>query len=291
MRQIVGEQPACLLGGARRRDHAFLPGRSDREGVARRKRPRRKEYDATAHLLDDARVLSRCVLRAGIEGDLSERYVCRKTDDRLRHVDREGPAGAGGVPVKLVEVLEEPDLARAAVGDDVFVRAATEDTIRAADADADAVAQPFGDVSFRGTVAGDGTDLEIDDDTATVASPIRSGEIAQDSPADFPAFGLNANGLGDVELSIAFDLHVAAKQQNTLLRRGQGGQRHQQEQREKGLSQQHRFQPCEMATLGTAASERSSSSKNGASLKPSGRDTSVFGNDWMAMLRSRTAPL
>ncbi len=73
-------------------------------------------------------------LRTGVDRALPDRHSFRQRDARLGDVDREGPAGAGRVPVKLVMVLEEADLPRGAIFDLVNVRTGVERDAGAADA-------------------------------------------------------------------------------------------------------------------------------------------------------------
>ena len=130
------------------------------------------KHDAARTLLDDGGVLSARVLRPGVERRLPQRNRLGQCDARLGLIDGEGPAGAGGVPIELVVVGEEADLPRGAIGDDVFVPAGAEKPIGAADADPDAVAQPFRGPVFRAAVAGDGPDLEADLDARAVLARV-----------------------------------------------------------------------------------------------------------------------
>src|SRR6266540_3540213 len=81
------------------------------------------------------------VVRAGVERTLTERHRLGQADARFGDIDREGPAGAGGVPIELVEAGIEGDLARGAVADHVLVRPGIERAIRLPDPQADPVPQ------------------------------------------------------------------------------------------------------------------------------------------------------
>src|SRR5262249_20795567 len=140
-RQVVAQQPAGLLGRVGRRDHTLLPGGRDGESAFRRQRSRGAEYDVAGTLLDDGRVLPAPALRTGGERGLPERHRRRPGDARLGLIDGKGPAGAGGVPVELVVIGEEADLATGAVTNHVFVPAVADQPVGAADAQAHAVAE------------------------------------------------------------------------------------------------------------------------------------------------------
>ena len=230
-------------------------------------------------------------LRAGVERGLPERHRLRQGDARLGLIDREGPAGAGRVPVELVVIGEEADLPGGAVADHVFVPPGAEQPIGAADAHAHAVAQPFGDPILRSAVAGDRLNVESDLDPGAVAAPVAGRKIAQDAATDVAAFGLDGNGLGDRKVAVALDRDVADEAQDALDRAGgrEPRQQHDECKRDAG-HRRHDLAPGN-ATCGAAASPRSSSSKNGSSLKPRRCATSTSGNDWILMFRLRTAPL
>ena len=283
-------QVACCAD-ARRAHHALLPGRRDGEPVAGGQRPRGAEHDAARLLLDDGGVLAGGVLRAGVERGLPERHRLGQGDARLGLIDREGPAGAGGVPIELVVVGEEADLPVGAVADDVFVPAGAERPIGAADADADAVAQPFGDPIFRGAVARDRLDVEPHLDPRAVPAPVDGRKIAQDAAADLPAFRLHGDRLGDRKVAVALDRDVADEAQDALDRAGGRKRSQQHNERKRDAGDRDHGLPPGNATCGAAASPRSSSSKNGSSLNPRRRASSTSGNDWMLMFRLRTAPL
>ena len=134
------------------------------------------EHDAAGLLLDDAGVLAARALRPGVERALLERDLVRQIDARFGDVDRKGPAGAGGVPVKLVEAVEEADLPRGAVADDVGVRAGVDGAAGAADAHAHAVRHLLGGEILGGAVARHRLDVEADLDARAVGAVIDGRE-------------------------------------------------------------------------------------------------------------------
>src|SRR5712691_11352558 len=117
------------------------------------------EHNQSGPLLDNLGVPAMRVLRAGVESRLPERDAFGQFYAHLGHVDGEGPAGAGGVPIKFVEGRVEAELARGVIGDDVRMRTAIEQKVRIADPDSHAVAKTLGRELLRRTVAGDGADL------------------------------------------------------------------------------------------------------------------------------------
>ncbi len=220
---------------------------------------------------------------------MPERHRLRQGNARLGPIDGEIPAIAGRVPVELIEILEEADLPRGDILDHVFVAAGVENAVGTADPHAQAVIQIFKRKVFRVAVAADRKHMKAHDDLAAVApAMIGRGKIAKDAPADNIAFRLHRDRLGDGEIAVALDRHVADKIENPL-DRACGHQHRKQDNEPERTARHHDLLPSE--TCGAAACERSSSSKNGSSRKPNGRASSTAGNDWMPMLRLRTAPL
>ena len=148
-RQIVLQPPAGLLGRARRRDEALLPCGRDGEAVSRRQCAGRPEHDLARLPGDDRGVLASRALRSGVERGLPERHRLGQRDARLGDIDRERPAGAGGVPVELVVIREEADLPGGAVADDELVRAGRQHRVGAADPHAHAVRHRLGGPAHR----------------------------------------------------------------------------------------------------------------------------------------------
>ena len=79
-------------------------------------------------------------LRPGIDGALAERDRPRQPDPRFGDVDRKDPAIAGGVPVELVIILEEAELAGGPVADRVDMLARRDVGLGIAHIDPDAIA-------------------------------------------------------------------------------------------------------------------------------------------------------
>src|SRR5262249_30062656 len=126
---------------------------------------------------------------------------------------------------------------------------------------------------------------------APVGQVVARRKVTQESVTDVASFRLHRDRLGDGKVAAALDRHVADEIENAL-GRASGAKRGQQENERRGDAGEDRHGlPPGKTTCGAAAWARSSSSKNGSSWKPSGRATSTPGNDWMLMLRLRTAPL
>ncbi|HEY6258549.1 MAG TPA: hypothetical protein VIY51_22430 [Xanthobacteraceae bacterium] len=174
------------------------------------------EHDPARRLFDHGGVLAGRALRAGIERLLREGDGVGQRDARLGHVDREGPAGAGRVPIELVEFLEIADLARGAIFDDIFVRPGLERDVGASDAHTHAVRKLLGGEGFAFAVAGDRLNIEADHDAPPAGAGIGGWKIAQDAAADLVAFGLDHDSLGDLQIAAALDRHVADEAENAL---------------------------------------------------------------------------
>src|SRR5262249_38166602 len=151
---------------------------------ARRQWPRGAEYDVSGALLGDRRVPPARALRTGVERRLPKRNRLGQRDARLGLLDREGPAGAGRVPVKLIVIREESDLPRGAIANDVFVPPDAEQSIGVADAHSHPVRQALGDKVFRRAVTGHRLDVEANLDAGAVAVGVRGRKITQDAAAD-----------------------------------------------------------------------------------------------------------
>ena len=280
---------ACcdVVGGV---DDALLPCRRHGEAAVRRQSPRGAKDDAAGRLLDDSGILAARALRPGIERALLERHARRQRDARLGLIDREGPAGAGGVPVQLVVVGEEADLPRGAIFDDVFVRAVGDGDIGTADAHAHAVREALERPVFRSAVARDRLHVEADFDARAVVARVDGRKIPQDAAADFLAFGLHAmvsvTGRSPLR-STATSLMKFRMRSSAMAGASAINSRTNAVPRR---CRTHGFR-SEKATDGAAAAERSSSSKKGSALKPNTPASTLFGNDWMLMLRLRTVPL
>src|SRR5262249_49207293 len=163
--------------------------------------------------------------------------------------------------------------------------------ICASDAHAHAVAEAFGAPVLRVAVAGDGLNVEADFDPAAVGARVGGWEVTEDAAADVVAFRLHGDGLGDREIAVALDRDVADEIEDALDGAGGANRRQDEGERNRDSREHAHGRTPGNATCGATAWARSSSSKNGSSRKPSGRASRTLGNDWMPMLRLRTAPL
>ena len=237
-RAIVLEPILGLLAGGRRRDHALLPGRRHREPVLGRQRSRGAEHDPAGLLLDNGGVLVARSLRAGVERRLPERHLVGDRDACLGLIDGERPAVAGGVPVELIVTLEEADLARGAISDDVFMLPAREYAIGAADARPHTVGHPL---------AAPDLGLAIARDRTRYGSPLRhacrralcrqSGNRARcrgGCPGPRPRPGWSRSRRG----RRSFEPYIADKTDDTLDGCCRcGGDRYQQQDRDRDFGQ------------------------------------------------------
>ena len=227
---IVLQHRLELLRRRRLQHHALGKARRDGQPVGDRHRPCGAEYDAAGLLLDDCCVLAGRTLRAGVERGLLELDLIRQIDPRLRDLDRKRPAVAGGVPVKLVVTVEEADLPRGAVADDIFMQAGVDAPAGAADPHAHAVRHLLGGELLDGAVARHRLDIETDLDPRAVGAPIGGGKVAQDAAIDLAAFGPDLNGLGHQQIAIALHVNVADETRDALL--GRGGQKRRNKDKE-----------------------------------------------------------
>src|SRR5262249_39311913 len=171
----------------------------------------------------------------------------------------------------------------------VFMPAGVEKAVGAADSHAHAIVLILERIVLGIAIASDREHLEAHDHLAAIATPmVGGGKITIDAAANLLAFRLHRDGLGDGEIAVALDPHVADEIENTLDRAGRHDHRQYRKERDRD-ARRHGLPPSE--TCGAAACDRSSSSKNGCSRKPNGRASSTPGNDSMPMLRLRTAPL
>ncbi len=169
--------------------------------------------------------------------------------------------------------------------------AGAERLARPADPDAHAVGQVFGDEVFGTAVAGDRLHLEIDHHQRSVGAPVGCREVTKYAAADFAALGLDADGLGDLQVAVVLHPHVADEKKYALDRLRARERAEQEREREPQAFGHFHGSPRESEIFGACASSRSSSSKNAASTKPSGRAITTLGNDWIATFRSRADPL
>src|SRR5262249_15616312 len=123
--------------------------------------------------------------------------------------------------------LEETDLPRGAILDDIEMRAGVDAATGAADAHAHAVRHPLGGELFVETVAHHRFHVEADLDARSVGAVIDRRKVAEDAAPDLHAFGPDLDGFGDDQIAVALHRDVADKAFDALFgkaRRESGGQ-------------------------------------------------------------------
>jgi hypothetical protein len=277
---VVPDPPAQALEVGRLAHDALGKFDHDAEPLLRTHRARGAEARAARARLG-LEVAQAIALVAGVGLELQ---LFRRHRRGQRHVGRdavhgEGPAVAVHVPVQLVVVLEEAELARGAVGDLVDVPAARQHHGGVADADARAVAIGLHRPGLGVAVAAHRDDMQRHPDARAAAVAVIGGEIAQDAALDFTPFDLHLDALGDGEPAVRADADVAVEVEHPFLRRrGQRGE---------GEGEGEEQDPH--SAIFTAA--RSSVSKNGSGGKPNRRATSTSGKLCRRVTYCFTAPL
>ena len=191
---------------------------------------------------------------------------------------------AGDVPVQLVVLVEEAELAGGAVADGKAYLRGHRQEIVVAGVHPHAVGTLFGEPGFRLTVAPDLEHLEIHHVAVALAVLVAGREVAIDAAPYAVAFGAYGDVFGHLHAAVGEHGDVGMVGLDALLRR----------RRHSGDGQQQaggeREQAVHAATRG-AAREPSSASKNSDSPKPKERATTRSGKRWTASLFARTAPL
>ncbi len=181
-------RPSLGPSGARRRDRC-LPGLFGDQ-------PRRARSTA---------------LGASVIGLIREADGARQADGYFGNVDREDPAVAGHVPIKLVELVEAAELAIGAVVDPVDVRAGRHIAVRIAQLDADAALDCFLAGPDRLPIKGGVDKLEADANVAASRNAIADRKVAKDAVIDPDILGRDLDRLGDVDRPVLQDGDVALK--------------------------------------------------------------------------------
>ena len=139
-RQHVEQPMAQFLRLGRRGDDAL--GESDRDGQAfvGAERAGGHDRDLARLLLDHLGGALGRALTPGVERALAERHRLGQMDLHPGLVDRKLPTVAGDVPIELVIILEETELASDPIMDLVEVPAGRDEAVGRAELDPDAVA-------------------------------------------------------------------------------------------------------------------------------------------------------
>ena len=134
--------------------------------------------------------------------------------------------------------------------------ASGERDVGAADADPDPVRHRLGGPGLDGAIARDRLDLEAHFDARSVGTRVAGGKIAQNAATDFPALGLHPDGLGDGEIAVAPDVHVADEQHDALGRSARRDSAQQENERERQAPDRGYGLPPGKAMCGACASAR-----------------------------------
>ncbi len=137
---------------------------------------------------------------------------------RTRVVDGKVPVVAGDIPVELVVVGEESELAIRSVGDRVSVFTTTQEDMLVTHVDAHAVAAGFCVVGFELPVASYRQDLEADTILIAEAVLVERREVAVNAAFDLIAFGAYADRLHHGHGRVRMHLDVAFISENALVR-------------------------------------------------------------------------
>src|SRR5262245_41685617 len=147
-------------------------------------------------------------------------------------VDWEDPAVAGRIPVELVIILEEADLAGRTVADYVTMLADGDISVGVAELDPHAIADRARRSLDRVSVDRCSLEGEGDVDLTTSLVTVSGREIAEDAMVDPIVLGTDVDRFGDFDRRVPLDLDVAPEMENPLvsLRRRGGGEQEQGKQ-------------------------------------------------------------
>src|SRR3989449_5121659 len=211
------EPPAGARGKRGLNDDAFGEAPHDRHPLAGGDRARGAERDAA---LAREPLVARAAraLRPGVrlEPERARRHRRRQPDLGREPVEGKRPAVAVHVPVQLVVVAEEAELARSAIDDLVDVPAGGEHHVGAAYADALAVRQALHVVVLASAVARHADHAEGHARSRTERAAVAGREVAQDAAADLAALGLYFDPLGDRQRAVPGDADAAMEVKDSL---------------------------------------------------------------------------
>jgi hypothetical protein len=167
----------------------------------------------------------------------------RGEGDRCRgSIDREIPAVAGDVPVKLVIALEPPEHPGRVVADPIFMLADGDDFVGAADTDSDAIHQRLDLVRLFLAIEPGSGEIEAYPYPAAARGLVAGREVAEDAVVDDDIFNPDADCLRDVERTVFLDRYPAVERQDALFGRRGLGKEQGEERDERSEDRTHRAQ-------------------------------------------------
>ena len=284
---VVPDQPAntrCQRGLV---DKPLRPADDDRQAVRCRQRRVGHEVEIAIVIEEPA-----VVLRAGTESPrvtVDDELVAgrRKLELHGRRclVDRERPAVACHVPVKLVVLVEEAEHAVDAVAKCVGMGALVDKAIRAPEIGAHVSATANGMERLTGAIAQHCKRFQPH--PVLVAEPVLvvDGKVSIDTAPDLSTLCAHLDRLGNLDHAVSEHADIAVKLEYAFI--GRRRQRHEQQQ----AGQQVSHSTVPNFASGTLATSSEDFWKKSRCVNPNMPATILLGTDSIIVLKSRTEPL
>ena len=217
---VVLQQPPQALSARRRGHHALREREHDGQTFLRLQRARQCPARDARRRRAGLEVAALRALRTAVAfgSHVGGGHRLRQPHLDAAAFDREHPAGADRVPVQLVVIVEEAELARSAVAQGVGVVGGHREEVVVAGVDAHAVVDVLGEPRLVAAVALHAQHLEADHDAVAMAVAIAGREVAVDAAADVVAFRAHRDPFGDVEAAVGADVDLAVVGQDAFLR-------------------------------------------------------------------------
>ncbi len=176
---------------------SFGEGDDNRQSFAGRQGSRRSEAAHTTliHFGDVVLPLISLVTRVALNLDLVHGHAFRQAHRRSRLLNGEIPIGTGGIPVELVMVLKETQLAVGLIGQRIGVSCRRQNDIAAADLHAVAVGSLLDMVGLALAVALHIKHFKTYHIAVAILVAVLSGELAEDAVVDLVVFADHLDGL------------------------------------------------------------------------------------------------
>ena len=239
---MVGEPVEPLPGAGRRRDDALLESGGNRQSVTRLQRAGRLKHRRVVGGLGSGRVLGRGTDRPRIGREPADPGARRQVDLDLRLENGEIPVVAGGVPVELVMIGEEPRHASQRVVNHIAVRAGIDHGVGVADADALAIVDALGGIRLGLSIAIDRQDFQGRIVFRAVGVAQHGEDVAEDAVPDAVALRGDADRLGDVDRAVGREHGLAIETVDRL-----GGERRQGQRQNRQRSDNQRLEAADDA--------------------------------------------